>query len=65
VRNNLLDGGGYPLYCAVRSPESGSIVTGNRFGPNHRAGFTTGCNEAAVTWTGNVLDATGAALAAA
>lgn len=62
VRNSLLDGGGYTIYC----PDSGSI-TGNRFGTNqwtNRSGaphnYATGCGG--MTWSNNVHDVTGAIL---
>ena len=64
VEGNLLNGGGYPLYCATRSSESGSIVRNNRFGPGgwNAPAYATGCTDTA--WSGNVRDATGAPLAA-
>jgi hypothetical protein len=65
VENNLLDGGGYPLYCARRSAESGSIVRNNRFGSDgwNTGSYATGCTDTA--WSGNFRDTTGAALSAA
>lgn len=68
VVGNLMDGGGYTLYCTIRSTETGSVVADNRFGSNQwtgTGGYATGCNDAGVTWLRNVRDATGALLAAA
>jgi len=64
VEGNLLNGGGYPLYCASRSSEVGSLVRNNRFGPGgwHAPAYATGCADTA--WSGNVRDETGALLAA-
>lgn len=63
VDSNLLAGGGYTLYCP-RSNAPNDVVTNNRFGP---AGYgpSNGCTAGHVTWSGNVLDATDAALAGA
>lgn len=60
VTNNLMSGGAYTLYCTERSRETGSVVSGNRFG-SYAYGYAASC-DAGVTWTGNVDDATGAAL---
>lgn len=63
VTNNLMSGGAYTLYCTHRSTEVGSVVSGNRFGTG-AYGYATSC-DAGVAWSGNVDDATGAALEAA
>jgi chitodextrinase len=64
VDNNLMSGAGYQLYCASRSPETGSVVTNNRFGRDgwNQPAYATGCTEADTTWTGNVEDSDGASL---
>jgi hypothetical protein len=54
ITNNLLDGGGYTLYCAATPPSiSNETVTGNRFGRTYhpRGGYygpTTGCGASGV-----------------
>lgn len=65
VTGSLLDGGGYTLYCTARSTEQGSVVSGNRFGSNQwtgPGGYATSC-DAGVSWSGNVRDSDGSALA--
>jgi hypothetical protein len=65
VVNNLLDGGGFTIYCFRAGTEVNSIVSGNRFGPggwNHS--YADDCNDGGLVWTGNVRDATGASLPA-
>lgn len=66
LRNSLLDGGGYTVYC----PNAGTVVN-NRFGDNQwtndrtpraNESYVTSCGG--VAWSGNVRDATGAGLAA-
>jgi hypothetical protein len=67
IADNLLAGGGYTLYCNAGPDVPEQVVTGNRFARTYhrdggRWGATTGC-DAADTFTGNVWDDTGAALA--
>lgn len=59
VENCFLNGGGYMLYL---TPISGtSTFTGNRFGPDFDFGYVVNStNMVPTTWTGNVVDATGA-----
>jgi hypothetical protein len=63
IRDNLLAGGGYTLYCNAGPDVPNETVTGNRFARTYypRAGFwgaTTGCQMADVD-SGNVWDDTG------
>jgi hypothetical protein len=60
---NLLSGGTYTLYCP-RYDTSDTRVTNNRFGP-YEYGSSNACTGSHVSaWSGNVIDATGAPLAA-
>jgi hypothetical protein len=66
IRDNLLAGGGYTLYCNAGPDVPNETVTGNRFARTYypRAGFwgaTTGCQMADVD-SGNVWDDTGVPL---
>ncbi len=63
VSGNILDGGGYPLYCP-KTAANGFTVTGNRFADKGFA-YSTNCANPWVMWSDNVEDSTGAALAAA
>lgn len=64
IDGNLLSGGTYTLYCA-RQGTSDTRVTNNRFGP-FEFGSSNDCVGSHVSaWSGNVVDATGAPLAAA
>ena len=64
IDRNLLSGGTYTLYCP-REGTSDTRVTNNRFGV-HQFGFSERCTGSHVSaWSGNVVDATGAILAAA
>ncbi len=63
IADNILAGGGYTLYCP-RSDAPNDQVTGNHFVPGFY-GPSNGCTAGHVTWSGNVLDATGAALGGA
>jgi hypothetical protein len=66
IANNLFSGANYTLRCARYGSSTNVYVTGNRFGPNV-SGYdkTDSCTGGHVTsWSGNVLDANGAALAA-
>ena len=62
LKNSLLNGGGYTVYC----PKTGTI-TNNRFGDNQwtnsgsNQSYATSCG-AGITWSGNVRDATGLAV---
>jgi len=65
VKNSLMDGGGYTVYC----PKSGSVLN-NRFGdnqwtndrtPRENTSYATSCG-AGITWSGNVRDASGLAV---
>ncbi len=63
IANNILARGGFTLYCP-RSDAPNVQVTGNRF----VAGFygpSNGCTPGHASWSGNVLDATGAPLSGA
>jgi hypothetical protein len=70
ITDNLLDGGGYTLYCAATSPgvSGGETVTGNRIARNYRPqggyyGPVAYCSGGGVTsWGGNVWDDTGASI---
>lgn len=67
VVDNLLDGGGYTIYCLRDGTEIGSAVTGNRFGPGGwigASGYADDCNDGGLIWSNNVRDATGAPLPA-
>jgi hypothetical protein len=65
IAGNLFAGGTYTLYCARQGPVDRVRITGNRFG-TFEYGSSNGCTGNHVTeWSGNVRDATGAALAAA
>jgi hypothetical protein len=66
VEQNLLEGGAYDLYCNANNPGTGSAVRNNRFGSGGWNGpnYSTGCSNPNITWSGNVRDATGAALSA-
>ena len=66
VKDNLLGGGGYTLYCNAGPDVPNETVTGNRFARTWYArsgywGATTGCGQADV-FTGNVWDDTNAAV---
>jgi hypothetical protein len=64
ISGNLLsnDGGSYLLYCS-KTPTT-FVVTGNRLAWAHDYGYDYNgqCGASWVTWSGNVADATGAAL---
>lgn len=62
VRNSLLAGGAYPIYCPRQTAQD-IVITGNRIGRG-AYGTSSSCRIGGVTWSGNVNDATGASLAA-
>jgi hypothetical protein len=66
VKDNLIGGGGYALYCNAGPDVPNETVTGNRFSRIwfQKSGYwgpTTGCQMADV-FTGNIWDDTGASL---
>ena len=63
ISNNILAEAGYTLYCPRMNATNVKILS-NRFVPGFY-GPSNGCTPGHATWTSNVLDATGAALAAA
>lgn len=63
VRNSLLAGGAYAIYCPRQTAQD-IVITGNRVGRG-AYGTSSSCRIGGVTWSNNVNDATGAALAAA
>jgi len=63
IRNNLLAGGGYTLYCGRSGTAVNVVVTGNRFVPGQYS-YSDACGSGGEVWSGNVLDATGAAIPA-
>lgn len=63
ITNNILANGGFTLYCP-RNNASNDVISGNHFVPGFY-GPSNGCTAGHVAWSGNVLDATGAALAGA
>jgi hypothetical protein len=63
ISGNLLAGGTYVLYCGREGTIDRVRVTGNRFG-TFEYGYANACNNGE-TWSGNVSDRTGLALAAA
>lgn len=65
VLDNLLNGGAFTLYCPGRSTATDTVVTNNRFGPDHAFGFSVSCAKPTVTWSGNVRDVDGSNLPAA
>ncbi len=60
IQNNLLDGGGYTIRLMPGS--SGVVISGNRFGRDYSYGpiYATSSDY---SWTGNVWDLSGAAVA--
>ena len=64
IDGNLLSGGTYTLYCPRQGP-SDTRVTNNRYGV-YEYGYSNSCVGNHVSaWSGNVIDSTGAPLAAA
>jgi hypothetical protein len=63
IRNNILARAGFTLYCPRNNAPNDQILN-NRFVPGFY-GPSNGCTPGHATWSGDVLDATGAALAAA
>lgn len=59
IDNNLLDGGGYTVYCWISRQYSsqGAVLTNNRFGPHHGYDYGRSCTHN--THTGNVHDVDG------
>jgi hypothetical protein len=67
VVNNLLDGGGFTVYCLRAGTEVNSQVSSNRFGNGGWIGLTgyaDDCNDGGLVWSNNVRDATGVQLPA-
>lgn len=64
VRNNILAGGGYTLYCGRFGTSANVVITNNRFAAWAFKPSDSCVSPHVTTWSGNISDATGASLAA-